>query len=98
MFASALSCMIGLVCLVLLSRIFIETQMKPSMIMKAYGSMEYVEVTTHAVEYLPFYVFFCFLVPIALFMLTSFSNKLKGFFAVVPFMVIALDIASMYYQ
>ena len=94
--ASTLLCIIGLIYLVLLVHICIDTEMKVSLIAKAYGGMEYIELTDHAHTYLPYYSLFIFLIPITLFMFTSYSEKLKSFFAVVPFLVIVVDISSMY--
>jgi hypothetical protein len=93
---STILCMIGLIYITLLVHICIDTEMKVSLIAKAYGGMEYIELTDHAHNYLPYYTLFIFFIPISLFMFTSFSEKIKSFFAVVPFLIIVVDISSMY--
>jgi len=87
---------VGLVYLTLLVHIWIDTQMKAANIAEAYGGMEYIELTDHAHTYLPYYSFFVFLFPVLIFMFTSFGEGLKKFFAVFPFVVIVIDIGSMY--
>ncbi|MHB9029466.1 MAG: hypothetical protein ACYC9O_11920 [Candidatus Latescibacterota bacterium] len=94
--ASSLLCMLGLVYITLLVHIWIDTEMKVSMIEKAYSGMEYIELTDHAHLYLPYYSLFLFTIPIFMFMFTSFSEWIKAFFAVVPYIIIVVDIASMY--
>ena len=94
--ATSLLCVIGLIYLVLVVHIWIDTEMKPSMVAEAYGYMEYIELTDHAHFYLPYYALFIFAIPIAIFMFTSYNEKLKSFFGVFPFLVIIVDIASMY--
>jgi len=95
LFLTTLLCAVGLVYLTLLVHIWQDTQMKPSLIAKGYCSMEAMELTDHCHKYLPYYVFYVFLVPTALFMVTSYSEKIKRFFAVEPFLLIIIDIASM---
>lgn len=86
----------GLIYLTLLVHIWIDTEMKISMIAGAYGGMEYIELTDHAHEYLPYYSIFLFFIPITLFMFTSYNDKIKSFLSVFPFAVIVIDISSMY--
>jgi len=93
---TSLLCTIGLIYLLLVVHIWIDTEMKPSMVAEAYGYMEYIEITDHAHFYLPYYSLFIFAIPIALFMFTSFNETIKCLFAVYPFLVIVVDIASMY--
>ena len=93
---TTLLCMVGLIYLTLLAHIFIDTEMKPSIIAQGYGGMEYIELTDHAHNYLPYYTIFIFMLPVILFMFTSFSENLKRFFAVFPFIIIIIDIASMF--
>lgn len=93
---TSLLCVVGLIYLTLLVHIWIDTEMKVSMIAKAYGGMEYIELTDHAHTYLPYYALYLFTIPIALFMFTAFSEKIKAFFAIVPYLIIIVDIASMY--
>jgi len=87
---------IGLTYLTLVVHIWIDTEMNPTLVNEAYGGMEYIELTDHAHFYLPYYSIFLFCIPVALFMFTSFSEKLKIFFATIPFVVIIIDISSMY--
>ena len=96
LFATSLLCTVGLIYLTLLAHIYIDTAMKPSMIAEAYGGMEYIELTDHAHNYLPFYALFLFAIPVALFLFTSFGERLKSFMAIFPFVVIVIDISSMY--
>ena len=93
---TSLLCIIGLIYLLLVVHIWIDTEMKPSMVAEAYGYMEYIEITDHAHFYLPYYALLIFAIPIALFMFTSFNETIKCLFAVYPFLVIVVDIASMY--
>lgn len=96
LYITALLCLIELIYLTLVVHIWIDTELKPSMVAEAYGNMEYIELTDHAHYYLPYYTIFLFAIPVFLMMLTSYSEGLKRFFAVVPFVVIAIDISSMY--
>ncbi|MFQ5866909.1 MAG: hypothetical protein ACE5IT_02820 [bacterium] len=93
---TALLCTIGLIYITLLVHIWIDTQMKPSLVAEAYGGMEYIELTDHAHKYLPYYSVYLFALPIIMFMFTSYPEKLKRFFAIFPFLVIVADIGSMY--
>ena len=93
---TSLLCVIGLTYLTLVVHIWIDTEMRPSLVTEAYGGMEYMELTDHAHNYLPYYAIFLFAIPVTVFMFTSYNEKLKSFIAVFPFMVIVLDIASMY--
>lgn len=94
--ATMMLLIVGLIYLTLLVHIWIDTQMKASNIAEAYGGMEYIELTDHAHTYLPYYSFFVFLLPVLIFMFTSFGEGLKRFFAIFPFIVIVIDIGSMY--
>ncbi len=96
LYITVLLCLIELIYLTLVVHIWIDTELKPSMVAEAYGNMEYIELTDHAHLYLPYYTIFLFAIPVFLMMLTSYSEGLKRFFAVVPFVVIAIDISSMY--
>lgn len=93
---TSLLCVIGLTYLTLVVHIWIDTEMRPSLVAEAYGGMEYMELTDHAHNYLPYYAIFLFAIPVIAFMFTSYNEKLKSFIAVFPFAVIVLDIASMY--
>lgn len=94
--ATVILLFVGLVYLTLLVHIWIDTEMKVANIAEAYGGMEYIELTDHAHTYLPYYGLFIFLLPVLVFMFTSFGEGLKRFFAVFPFVVIVIDISSMY--
>ncbi len=94
--ATSLLVVIGLAYLLLIAKIYIVTGMRPSLIIDSYAEAEYVELTHQAHLYLPYYAIFIFAIPVAIFMLTSYSENLKRFYAVVPFVTIAIDIGSMY--
>jgi hypothetical protein len=96
LFATMMLLVVGLIYLTLLVHIWIDTEMKAANIAEAYGGMEYIELTDHAHTYLPYYSFFVFLLPVLIFMFTSFGEGFKRFFAVFPFIVIVIDIGSMY--
>jgi len=93
--ATSLICVSGLTYLVLLYHIFQDCGMQPALIAKGYGSMEAMELTDHVHKYLPYYSIYIFLVPALLFMFTSFSEKIKRVLAVLPYILILIDIASM---
>jgi len=90
-----LLCVVGLIYLCLIIHIWQDTQMKPALIAKGYCSMEAMELTEQAHKYLPYYAIYIFLVPTILFMFTSFSEKIKRLFAVLPYLLIIIDIGSM---
>ena len=79
---TSLLCITGLIYLSLVVHIWIDTEFRPSLVAESYGYMEYIELTDHAHFYLPYYWLFIFAIPVGLFMLTQFSEKLKIFFAV----------------
>jgi len=94
--ATALLCTVGLIYLSLLLHIWQDTEMKPSLIAKGYGSMEAMELTEHTHRYLPYYAIYLFVIPVILLMFTSYSEKIKRIFAVLPFVLIFVDIGSMW--
>ena len=96
LFVTGLLCIIGLTYLLLVVHIWIDTEMKPSMVADAYGGMEYIELTDHAHFYMPYYGLFLVAIPVGLMLLTSFSGKVKTFFALFPFVMTVIDIAAMY--
>ena len=96
LFVTSLLCFVGLVYLVFAFQIYISTEFKPSMIAESYGFMEYMEVTEHAHIYLPYYGLFVYVIPLAILMFTAYSEKLKSFFAIFPFILIPFDISLMY--
>lgn len=93
---TSLLCIVGLIYISLLLHIWQDTEMKPSLIAKGYGSMEAMELADHTHKYLPYYVIYLFAIPTALFMFTSYPEKIKRFFAVFPFLLIVIDIGSMW--
>jgi len=93
---TSLLCIVGLIYLSLLLHIWQDTEMRPALIAKAYGSMESLELTDHTHKYLPYYALYLLALPAALFMLTSYSEKLKRIFAVLPFLLIIIDIGAMW--
>ena len=93
---TTLLCMAGLIYISLLIHIWQDTEMKASLIAKAYGSMESLELADHTHKYLPFYTIYLFLIPTTLLMFTSFSERVKSIFAILPFILIVIDIASMW--
>ena len=94
--ATSLMFITELIYLTLVVHIWIDTDLKPSLVAESYGYMEYIELTDHAHFYLPYYALFLFAIPVTLLMFTSYSEKVKRFFAVFPFVVVFIDIASMY--
>ncbi len=96
LFLTSLLCIVGLIYISLLVHIWQDTEMKPSMIAKAYGSMEAMELTEHTHKYLPYYALYLFAIPVILFLFTSYSEKIKRIFAVLPFLLIVIDIGAMW--
>lgn len=92
----ALLCTVGLIYISLLVHIYQDTEMKASMIAKAYGSMESLELMDHTHKYLPYYALYLFAIPVILFMFTSYSEKIKRILAVMPFLLIIIDIGAMW--
>ncbi len=93
---SSLLCIIGLIYIVLIVNIYIDTELKPSIIIEAYGDMEYIELSANAHIDLPHYSFFLFALPVFLFMFSSYSDTVKRFIAVFPFVMICADVGSMF--
>ncbi|MFC1476529.1 hypothetical protein ACFL5S_01035 [Fibrobacterota bacterium] len=93
---SSLLCIIGLVYIVLIVNIWIDTELRPSIIIEAYGDMEYIELSANAHIDLPHYALFILALPVLLFMFSSYSDKLKRFLAVFPFVMVIVDVGSMY--
>ncbi len=93
---TTLLCMVGLIYLSLLLHIWQDTELKPALIAKAYGSMESLELADHTHKYLPYYALYLLALPAALFMFTGYSEKMKRFFAIFPFLLIVVDIGSMW--
>lgn len=93
---TTLLCVVGLIYLSLLLHIWQDTELKPALIAKAYGTMESLELADHTHRYLPYYALYLFALPTILLMFTSFSEKIKRTFAVFPFILIVIDIMSMW--
>ncbi len=93
---STLLCVIGIVYLVLIVNIYIDTELKPSIITEAYGDMEYIELSANAHIDLPHYALFIFAFPVLVFMFSSYSEPLKRFMAVFPFVMVIADVGSMF--
>ncbi len=96
LFITAILCFIGVVYLLFAFNIYLSTEFSPSLVAESYGYMEYMEITEHTHFYLPYYGLFVFAIPLAIFMFTAYSEKLKCFLGVVPFIVIIFDISLMY--
>lgn len=64
--------------------------------MEAYGDMEYIELSANAHIDLPHYALFIFAIPVFLFMFSSYSERLKRFMAVFPFVMVVADVGSMF--
>ncbi len=94
--ATILLCVVGLIYLSLLGQVWIDTEFKPAMIAEGYGEMEYMELTHHSHIYLPYYALYLFALPVGIFMFTAYSERLKRVFTVVPFILVVVDIASMW--
>lgn len=95
LFISLFLCLTGLSYITLLLHIWVDTQMKVSMVMESYGTFEFSELAEHAHRYI-FWFILTFAPTVAVFLATSFSEKLKRFFAIVPMLLIVSDIGSMW--
>ncbi len=93
---TTLICIIGLIYMTLVLQKWIDTGEWPLKVAEGYQYMEYIELTDHAHFYLPYYGLFIFAIPVTLFMFTSYSEKTKSFFAVFPFIMIVINIVSIY--
>jgi len=93
---TSLLCVIGLTYILLLIHVWHDTEMKVSLISQAYSTMESIELTSITHTYLPYYALYLFAIPVILFMFTSYSEKVKRIFAVLPFIFCAIDIGSMW--
>ena len=96
LFLTILLCIVGLTYATLIVQKWVDTGEWPFMVSEGYQYMEYIELTDYVHIYLPYYWLFLFAIPITMFMLTSFSETLKRFFAVFPFIIIILDSISVY--
>lgn len=88
---------IGITYLILALHIYIDTNFQVSMIKKAYGGMEWIELTDHTHKYFPYYGIYIFAFALFIFVLgTSYPEWLKRLVVIVPNCLIVLDIASMW--
>jgi hypothetical protein len=95
LFTSLILCVVGLSYLTLLGSIWIDTEMKISNIIEGYGSFETIELIEHSFKYI-FWFICTFTITISIFLLTSYSDKLKRIFAVLVPLFIVSDIGSMW--
>lgn len=93
---TSLLCIVGLVYLTLLLHVWQDTQMKPSLVAEGYATMEATELTEHSHKYLPYYALYLFAIPVMVFMFSSYPEGLKRILAVFPFLVIVVDVGSMW--
>ena len=94
-FVSLILCVIGLSYLTMLAGIWFDTNMKIALIMEGYGTFEAMELARHSHEYL-FWFLFHFIAVMTIFFFTSYSEKIKKFFAVFVPVFIVSDIGSMW--
>ena len=88
---------IGITYLILALHIYIDTEFKVSMIKKAYGTMEWTELTDHTHKYFPYYGIYIFAFLLFICILgTSYPEWLKRLVAIIPNCLIVLDIGSMW--
>lgn len=96
LFISLLLCLVGLSYLTLLGSIWIDTEMKISYIIEGYASFEFMELIEHSSKYI-FWFIGVFGITVSIFLLTSYPEKLKIFFAVIIPSFIVSDIGSMWF-
>lgn len=82
---------------VLALHIYIDTQFSIVTIEKAYSTFEWTELVDHTHRYFPYYGIYIFAFALITLMLgTTYSEKIKMYFATVPNILIALDVGSMW--
>ncbi len=86
---------LGISYLSLLSGIWIDTKMKIANIAEGYSLFEISELVEHSFKYLSWFIS-TFGIVVTLFLLTSWDEKLKRFFAVLIPVLIILDMGSMW--
>ena len=94
-FVSLVLCVMGLSYLTLLAGIWFDTNMKIAQIMEGYSSFAAMELVNHCHEYF-FWFLFHFITVMTIFFFTSYSEKIKRFFAVLVPVFIVSDIGSMW--
>ena len=95
LFLSAILCLVGISYIMLLSSIWIDTEMKMANIIEGYGSFEFMELVEHTFRYI-FWFIGTFTITLSLFLLTSWPEKLKRIFAVIVPLLILSDMGSMW--
>jgi hypothetical protein len=95
-YVTGLLTLVGLTYLMLVLHKWLDTGGWPYKVAEGFQYMEYIELTDHVHIFFPYYWLFVFAIPITLFMLTSFSENIKRFFALFPFLVIVVDSACVY--
>ncbi len=94
-FFSLLLCILGLNYLVLFGLIYTESAFKIPAIIEAYGAFEFSEIVDHTSRFLSWFLL-TFTIVTSVFFTTSYSNKLKSFFAFLVPIFIVSDIGSMW--
>lgn len=95
LFVSLMLCVIGLSYLTFLGNIWIDTEMKIAFVIEGYGSFEFMELIEHSFKYI-FWFIGTFTVVASLFLLSSYPEKIKRFFAVLVPLFIISDVGSMW--
>lgn len=93
LFITLLLCVAGFCYLALLGSIWNDTQMKIPLIVEAYGTMAQSELVEHTFRYM-FWFLGIFTLTGFLFLMSSYSEKIKTSFAVLIPLLILTDIAS----
>src|SRR3989338_9036727 len=83
--------------LILALHIYIDTQFNVSLIREAYSSFSWTELVDQTHKYFPYYGIYIFAFALFTFVLgTSYPEKVKIFFVIVPNLLIQMDIGSMW--
>lgn len=94
-FISLFLCLMGLSYITLLLHIYVDTNLQVEVVKEAYSTFEFSELVDQAHRYI--FWFILTLAPVvAIFLATSFGEKIKMFFAVMPMLLIISDIGSMW--
>lgn len=87
----------GITYLVLALHIYIDTAFQVSTIKEAYSTMDWTELSDHTHKYFPYYGIYIFAFALFIFILgTSYPEWLKRMAAIIPSILIFLDIGSMW--
>ncbi len=92
-FVSAMLCVAGFSYIALLGSIYIDTNMEIANIIKGYGSQDWTELTIHSFTFLHWFVA-TFSLAGAIFLISSYSEKIKTVFALIIPASIIVDIAA----